>query len=130
MLDMVRWSRGMEWAWAAYRVPFAHWDHDHCEVCSHTLVDPAYGEDYSTRIATDDRASGHGFVNRTPHDTRGAHWLCEACFTRHRARMGWTLGHVGAGEWPYLWPRSEFDWYASEARHAVAPRRWPEDWGA
>jgi hypothetical protein len=91
--------RGVRWRWAAWRErevvehdsrtgeeSTAIWDHDHCHFC----YDTAFSERYEGDLR-------EGWTNertgRAPpcEQEEAYHWVCPACFERHRESFGWTI---------------------------------------
>lgn len=68
------------------------WDHDHCEFCGATFMDPNDLAADRTTTPEDPELLTEGYTTTAEH-LRGAdyHWICPACFDDFVESFGWRV---------------------------------------
>lgn len=69
------------------------WDHDHCEFCWATFVDPEHSESQAKMVRDDPELQTEGYAvqDSGPQDEDDYLWICESCFNEFRERFDWRV---------------------------------------
>jgi hypothetical protein len=75
-----------------YRAFSATWEHDHCQFCWATLMDPDFSPAHRRQVEEHAEVLTEGYATTEEH-ARGAdcHWVCPACFDDFALELGWRV---------------------------------------
>ncbi len=92
-----------------YQALSAHWEHEHCQFCWHTFLDPDYSERHrQTLEQKPDEHSAEGYTDVGDEgQTPGKWWICSRCFEDFGPEFGWVVVKTDPNAWPYARPEPD-----------------------
>lgn len=92
-----------------YQALSGQWEHEHCEFCWHTFLDPQYSEAHRKALEDEpDRQSAEGYTNLGDDgETPGKWWICKRCFGDFATEFGWVIVQTDPNAWPYAPPERD-----------------------
>lgn len=87
-----RYLKGAELAWRRYSPRGEPGEHDHCDFCWATFMDPGFSESYRRYADEHPAVCTEGYTTTASHDHGpGYHWVCQRCFDDFSELFSWRV---------------------------------------
>lgn len=86
-----------------YQALSGQWEHEHCDFCFRTFVDPNYSDALRRLLETNpDEHASAGYTNLAADGLpAGKYWICEDCFEDFNDEFRWKVEATDPDAWPY-----------------------------
>jgi len=104
-----KYLTGAHLTWRNYQALSAEWEHEHCDFCQRTFLDPHYSEvSRETLAAKPDTQLSAGYTTIADAELKdGELWVCKECFDDFQDEFGWTVVQTDSDGWPYHGPERD-----------------------
>ena len=89
-----------------YQALSAEWEHEHCEFCFSTFIDPNHSPQAAKPLSSEPgKGTYAGYTNvDAPDRPAGKWWICKQCFEDFADEFGWSVVAGDPDAWPYHGP--------------------------